>query len=67
MVAAIDCGSEGEICIKGSKTNYVSLTQEGWDYLDSFAKDNIKIGGDHVTMILRQVIGFYVVRGNTCI
>ena len=66
LVTVIDCGREGKVCIKGSKTDYLFLTQGGWDYLDSLAKDKIKIGADDITLVLQEVIGFYEVRGNIC-
>ena len=60
--AVIDCGIEGKMRVKGSNTDYVFLTQEGWDHLNNLCKQGITIVGDHILEILPLIIGFYEVR-----
>ena len=59
--AVIDCGSEGKMRVKSSETDYVLLTQQGRDHLDSLFKQGVTIAGDHILEILPFIIGFYEV------
>ena len=52
----IDFEIEGKMREEGSKTDYLFLTQKGWDHFDSLCKQGVTIVGDHILEILPLII-----------
>lgn len=62
LSACIDCGAYGKININKSKTDYVVLIQDAWDYLNQLVQDGVQITGEHLTSQLQHAIALYEVR-----
>ena len=61
--ACVDCGSNIKVFVKGSKSDFLFITQEGWDTLDALRRENIRITGEHVVIVLQEVLALYEVGG----
>lgn len=57
--ACINCGSKGEVTVKASKTDFLFITQAGWDKLENLGVGNVT--GAHLVQVLQCVIALYEV------
>lgn len=61
LEACIDCGIKGKIYVRRSKTDYIVLIEEAWNYLNSLTRKGVQVTGEHLTEQLKLVIALYEV------
>ena len=57
--ACINCGCEGKVTVKASKTDFLFITEAGWDKLVNLGAGSVT--GAHLVQVLQYVIALYEV------